>query len=159
MDIAINWMVRMHFPEVMEIERSSFEHPWTEKELLKTLRNRAMVGMVVEHDFHVVGFYIYQLHKKCHEIVNMAVHPDFRRQGVASAMIAKLTGKVRTSANREGIFALVRDGNLPAHLFFRRHGFRAVKVLHGIYDGSDDDAYRFELKVKHAAHRPPLLCG
>ena len=79
--VHIRWMIRRDMPEVLEIERASFEFPWFEEDFIRCLRQRNCIGMVAEHAERVVGFMIYELHKTRLHILNFAVAPDVRRRG------------------------------------------------------------------------------
>ncbi len=138
--VHIRWMIRRDMPEVLAIEAESFEFPWLDDDFIHSLRQRNCIGMVAEYEDRVVGFMIYELHKARIHVLNLAVADDFRRCGVGSQMIAKLTAKL-SSQHRSRIILEVRETNLPAQLFFRENGFRAVSVLHGYYADSPEDAY------------------
>ena len=47
-DVQIRWMIRRDMPEVLDIERLSFEFAWTEEDFLCCLRQRNCIGMVAE---------------------------------------------------------------------------------------------------------------
>ena len=64
-------------------------------------------------------------------------------------MVAKLIGKL-SSDRRTRICLEVRETNLPAQLFFRNAGFRAIKVLHGFYNDTPEDAY--EMHYRYQGH-------
>lgn len=138
--VHIRWMLRRDMPDVLAIEAASFEFPWLEEDFIRTLRQRNCIGMVAEHEDQVVGFMIYELHKTRIHVLNLAVAPNARRCGVGCQMIAKLTAKL-SSQRRSRIVLEVRETNLPAQLFFRENGFRAVSVLHGYYADTPEDAY------------------
>lgn len=141
--VHIRWMIRRDMPEVLAIEHSSFDFPWCEEEFLRVLRQRNCIGMVAEHGERVVGFMIYELHKSRLQVLNFAVHPDYRRQGVGRQMVAKLVGKL-SSQRRTRIQLLVRESNLGAQLFYRVQGFRATEVLRGFYEDTGEDAYALQ---------------
>ena len=138
--VQIRWLLRRYMPEVLDIERDSFEFPWTEEDFLCCLRLRNCIGMVAEHDQHVVGFMIYELHKNRLHILNFAVAPQFRRLCVGSQMVAKLINKLLPQ-RRTKILLEVRETNLPAQLFFRSAGFRATTVMRDFYEDTTEDAY------------------
>jgi ribosomal-protein-alanine N-acetyltransferase len=138
--VHIRWMIRRDMPEVLEIERASFEFPWFEEDFIRCLRQRNCIGMVAEHAEHVVGFMIYELHKTRLHVLNFAVAQAVRRRSVGTQMIEKLIGKL-SSQRRTQITLEVRETNLPAQLFFRGSGFRATSVLRDFYDDSPEDAY------------------
>ena len=120
-------------PEVLAIERQSFEFPWSEEDFLRCLRQRNCIGMVAEHGERVVGFMIYELHKNRLHILNFAVHERCAAAASARRWSSKLISKL-SSHRRTRITLEVRETNLAAQLFFRTHGFRAVSVLRDFYE-------------------------
>jgi [ribosomal protein S18]-alanine N-acetyltransferase len=146
MQVHIRWMIRLHMPEVVNIEQNSFEYAWTEEEFMRCMRQRNCIGMVAEHGEKVVGFMIYELHKKKLHILNFAVHPSWRRMGVGVQMLARMVSKLATH-RRARMTLDVRETNLAAQLFFRSQGFIAVNVLRGFYEDSDEDAYRMVYRL------------
>src|SRR6516162_6193570 len=141
--VHIRWMIRRDMPEVLQTEQLSFEYPWTEEDFLRCLRQRNCIGMVAEQGEKVVGFMIYELHKSKLHILNFAVGPTCRRGGVGAQMVAKLISKL-SSHRRTRITLEVRETNLPAQLFFRAQGFRAVRVLRAYYEDSGEDAFQMQ---------------
>src|ERR671926_1967062 len=107
--VHIRWMIRRDMPEVLAIEHASSDFPWCEEEFLRVLRQRNCIGMVAEHGERVVGFMIYELHKAKLQVLNFAVAPEFRRQGVGRQMMVKLVGKL-SSHRRTRIVLHVRAG-------------------------------------------------
>ena len=144
--VHIRWMIRRDMPEVLQTEQESFEFAWTEEDFLRCLRQRNCIGMVAEQGEKVVGFMIYELHKAKLHILNFAVHPACRRHGVGAQMVAKLISKL-SSHRRTRITLEVRETNLPAQLFFRHEGFKALKVLRAFYEDSGEDAYLLQYRL------------
>ena len=143
--IHIRWMIRRDMAEVIAIENGSFEFPWSEDDFVRCLRQRNCIGMVAEMDDQVVGFMIYELHKNRLHILNFAVAERFRRMGIGTQMVAKLAGKL-SEQRRNRILLEIRETNLPAQLFFRDNGFRAVSVLHEFYEDTPEDAYLMQFR-------------
>ncbi len=151
--VHIRWMIRRDMPEVLGIEAESFEFPWLEEDFIRCLRQRNCIGMVAEHDDRVVGFMIYELAKNRIQVLNFATAAGHRRRGIGTQMIGKLIGKL--SAQRRTRIALeVRETNLPAQLFFRDNGFRAVSVLRDYYEDTPEDAYVMQYRFRQAAAAP-----
>ena len=96
--------------------------------------------MVAEHAEKVVGFMIYELHKAKLHILNFAVAPEFRRQGVGRQMMVKLVGKL-SSHRRTRIVLHVRETALSAQMFYKVQGFRATEILREQYEDTGEDAY------------------
>jgi [ribosomal protein S18]-alanine N-acetyltransferase len=148
--VHIRWMIRRDMPEVLNIESSSFEFPWSEDDFIRCLRQRNCIGMVAENNDKVVGFMIYELHKNQLRILNFAVRQELRRSGVGSQMIAKLVSKL-SFQRRSRILLEVRETNLAAQKFFRGHGFRAVSVLRDYYHDTTEDAYIMQFRCEPTA--------
>jgi ribosomal-protein-alanine N-acetyltransferase len=162
--INIRWMIRRDMSEVLAIESGSFEFPWCEEDFVRCLRQRNCIGMVAESDDRVVGFMIYELHKSRLHLLNFAVCPEMRRHGVGQQMIEKLVGKL-SQQRRSRIILEVRETNLPAQLFFKEVGFRAVSVLRDYYEDTTEDAYVMQYRyhpsnVRHVSEaRETRLAG
>lgn len=144
--VHIRWMIRRDMVDVLRTEQDSFEYSWTEEDFLKCLRQRNCIGMVAEHDERVVGFMIYELHKNKLHVLNFAVHPEHRRNGIGRQMVAKLVGKL-SSHRRTRISLMVRETNLVAQLFFKSVEFRACKVLRKFYEDSGEDAFSMQFQI------------
>ena len=142
--VHVRWMIRRDMPEVIAIERDSFEFPWAEDDFTRCLRQRNCIGMVAEMADSVVAFMIYELHRSKLHVLNFAVLRSHRRLGIGTRMMEKLIGKL-TPERRGRILLEVRETNLPAQLFFRSLGFRATSVLKDFYQDSTEDAYLMQL--------------
>ena len=145
--VTISWMVRRHMTEVLAAEQDTFEYPWTSDDFTRCLRQRNCIGMVAEHDERVAGYMVYELDKTRIHLLNFAVAEDFRRHSVGRQMLDKLMGKLSLQ-RRTRITLEIRETNLPAQLFFRAMGFRAVTVLRGFYEDTTEDAYLFQYRKR-----------
>jgi ribosomal-protein-alanine N-acetyltransferase len=63
-----------------------------------------------------------------------------------SKLLSKLSAQRRTRVTLE-----VRETNLPAQLFFRANGFRAVSVLRNFYQDTPEDAYAMQYRWRPEA--------
>ena len=145
--VHIRWMIRRDMSEVLDIERESFEFPWSEEDFIRCLRQRNCIGMVAEHDDRVVGYMIYELHKARLHILNFSVARSMQRLNIGAQMVEKLISKL-SSQRRSRITLEVRETNLAAQLFFRENGFRAVSVLRDYYEDSPEDAYLMQYRYR-----------
>ena len=139
-------MIRRDMPDVLDIERASFEFPWLEEEFVACLRQRNCILRVAEIGERIVGFVSWELHKTRLHLLTVAVHPDFRLRGAGRALIA-LPIRRLTPTRRNRLTLEIRERNLGAQLFFCRMGFRCTSVLHDFYNDSPEDAYLFEYRI------------
>jgi len=151
--IDLRFMIRHDMPEVLAIENASFEFPWSNEDFVYYLRQTSCIGMVAEHSSKVVGFMIYNLCKNNIGLLNFAVLPEMRRRGIGEKMITKLQRKLSEQRRAKIIFNL-REKNLPAQLFFRQCGFRAIDVLRNLYEDTHEDAYLMEYHIPNSSYTP-----
>lgn len=143
---GVRWMVRRDLDVVHQIETASFNAPWSREEFARILKCRNHLALVAELGEHILGYLIYQRKMPFLEIVNFAVHPDYRRRGVGTRLICRLIDKCE-SHYRRIIRADVRETNLTAQLFLRCLEFRAEETLSAYFSDTQEDAYRFEYRL------------
>lgn len=141
--INVRWMILRDMDEILVTEHLSSKHHWSEDDFLHHLRKRNCIGQVAEIGDSVIGHCLYELERDRLEIVNLAVHPAFRRRGVASKFIEKLIGKLSTYRYQR-LAINVADDALPAHLFLRHHGFKCTRIKRW----DDGDIYRMVYEPK-----------
>lgn len=142
--LELRWMIRKDMGDVLKLESACYSDPWTEWELIQRLRQKQTIGMVAEAGCEIVGYMVYDLCEEHIELVNFTVSPSYRRRRVGSLMLEKLVGKL--TQKRPFIKLLVSERNLPAQLFFKRRGFRAIRVLRN-YFGEGLGAYEMIFKA------------
>ena len=141
-EIGLRWMRRSDMLHVLAIERMSFEQPWELPDFYATLREKCMIGRVIDVRGVVSGYIIYEVSMHKYRIVNLAVTPELRIQGLGSVLVNDVMHKMHRSLRTRFIEAFVQDGNLGGHLFFKSLGFRATGVYAEHFDDGSD-AYRF----------------
>lgn len=145
-EVHVRWLIRRDMPEVLDIESTSFEFPWTQDDFIACLQQRNCIGMVAELEGEVVGYIVYEMGRADFHVMNLAVRPDVRRRGVGQQLITKIISKLRTGQRTE-VGLEVRETNLAAQLFFRRLGFQAIRVLKDFYEDTVEDAYSMEYSL------------
>ena len=126
---------------VMEIERLSFRAPWSRNVFLEELeREWARVDVVRDvASGDVVAFANYWLVADELHILNIATHPQQRRGGHATRLLAHMIEIARAGACR--LMTLeVRRSNAIAQRLYRRFAFRAVGVRPNYYAEDQEDA-------------------
>jgi ribosomal-protein-alanine N-acetyltransferase len=119
--IYVRWLIRRDMPEVLAIE-NELPSPATEKEIIDCIRQRTMIGMVVEYEGLVVGYMIYELLKEKLRIHQLAVAKSHRRKGCGTALVQKIIRKLGDK-NRTSIDIQVSDGNFELIGFLKSLGF------------------------------------
>lgn len=120
---------------ILDIEHMSYENPSTIKFFEKHLKNT----LVCVDKRKIKGYIVYAVTSDNYiEILNMAVSPQYRRDGVATLLI----NIFKDNAEFEGIFAYCSEKNFPYQCFLRKCGINCKKVHKNYYE-LNDDAYVF----------------
>lgn len=145
--VRVRWMVRRDFREVLDIENLCFDYPWSESDLIESLRQRNCIGAVAESECGLIqGYCIYELFPSYITITSLAVHPDVQGQGIGSGIVNRIKDKL-DYGKRVRIKTLVRESNFPAQMFFKSAGFIATEVVKGGYEETDEDGYLFQYVI------------
>ncbi len=128
-------------PRVMEIERAAFSHPWSEELVRRELGHEFSTVLLAAGgaDGAVQGFaVVWLVHDELH-VLNVAVAPEARRQGVARAILDRVEAQGREQGARVAMLE-VRRGNAPAIALYRSLGYREVGVRPRYYAEDGEDA-------------------
>ncbi len=106
---------------VVEIERLSNSHPWTERNFHDALASGYLCLVARDHGA-VSGFAVARLLVDEAELLLIAVTPAMRRQGVALLLWIELALRLQASGART-VHLEVRESNLSAQAFYHSRGF------------------------------------
>lgn len=90
----------------------------------------------------LVGYLGFKVHPRCQRthLLDVAVHPDFRRHHVASLLLSSL--KDSATKQRHSLTAKIHERLVPAQMLLRSQGFRCITTVPRAYP-SGDDAFIF----------------
>lgn len=146
LEYQIRWMMaKADTAGMVEVEQLCFDAPWTGREFAAYVRRDGASGLVALQGRTLVGYVLFESRRKRTAVDNLAVHPDHRRQRVATRLLGSLLPQLHNAGIRR-VTAAVREDNLEAQLFFRANGFRA-HVLRNYFHEPEEDAYEFELAL------------
>lgn len=143
--MQIEYMDKTHLPEVMEIDRACFPEPWSEKSFVDEMENDNTAYFVAKED-RILGYAGIWCVFENADITNIAVSPDFRRQGVGEKLLLALVteAKIRGADN---IRLEVRANNTAAIMLYEKCGFSKIGVRKKYYSDNGEDALIMERKI------------
>ena len=97
--IRIEQMNADHVPQIAEIERLCFNDPWSENSIATELSSRISLWLVALDGQRVVGYVGSQSVLGETDMMNIAVHPDYRRQGIAEKLVLSLVDALKAKGN------------------------------------------------------------
>ena len=140
MRVQIVPMTADHLDEIAELERICFPDPWSRNMLAEELDNALSAFLVALDDAgRVAGYAGLQVVLDEGTITNIAVRPEYRRQGVARQLLDVFLNFAR--GNRLAFLTLeVRASNYGAIALYGELGFRAVGRRKNYYEHPKEDA-------------------
>ena len=135
---------------LVAIERRCFSDPWSESSFREALESPWTFGLVAHNNRGIAGYLIGREVAGTGEILNLAVSPDFRRRGVARAL---LRAGLATFRNRrvEEVYLEVRESNRSAQALYLARGFRPVGQRAAYYRNPREDALVLRLALRQPA--------
>jgi ribosomal-protein-alanine N-acetyltransferase len=144
-DISIGDMVTDDVPEVAGIERISFTTPWSEISFYNEVKKLGSLSKVARRGEEIVGYICANRVVDEGHILTLAVRPEFRRLGIASALIGEVIWDLREEACRF-IFLEVRASNEAAKKMYEKFNFRIFGLRKNYYASPTEDAVMMVLK-------------
>lgn len=128
-----------HVPQIAQLEERCFADPWSEKSIASELDNRLSLWLVAVDGMRVVGYVGSQSVMGWADMMNIAVCPEYRRQGVAQQLVERLVAALKEI----GVTCLtleVRASNEPARTLYEKLGFIQVGIRPNYYRNPKEDA-------------------
>lgn len=158
MDITILPMSQGDIDEVLKIEDVSFPRPWSRAQFEKELENPFSRSFAARLDKSnnkaLVGYIIIWLVAEEAHILNIAVHPDFKKKGIGAKLIRFILDFLAEQYAR-AVYLEVRHSNTAAQMLYKGFGFKEIGIRKGYYSDNNEDAIvmGLEMKDKNRADR------
>ncbi len=137
--ICYQKMTAVHVSQVAELEKLCFSDPWSEKSIAAELENELSLWLVALDGDTVAGYIGSQSVMGESDMMNVAVKPEYRRQGIAENLVNELVARLKTAGNHS-LMLEVRISNTPAIALYENLGFRQVGRRPSYYRNPKEDA-------------------
>jgi ribosomal-protein-alanine N-acetyltransferase len=124
---------------IEEIERSSYPTPWSRSMFAGELAKPSSICLGAFEETRLVGYLIVSRYVDAWHVMNVAVIPEERRHGIASALLRQLF-ELTEGDDRRGYTLEVRVSNAGAIALYERLGFEPRGVRRGYYTDNREDA-------------------
>jgi len=137
--LAIRRLTYADLPQVIAIERRAFPTPWSLAMFVLELSKPSGICLAAMRDNRLAGYLICSRYDRVWHIMNVAIDPDHRRQGMATALLNRLLERVGEDDAR---FTLeVRRTNAGAIVLYERFGFKVAGLRRRYYQDNGEDAF------------------
>jgi ribosomal-protein-alanine N-acetyltransferase len=138
--VAIRSLAYADLPGVLSIERRAFVTPWSMAMFVLELSKPSGICLAAEDDGGLRGYLVCSHYAEMWHLMNVAVDPGRRREGIATALIQDLL----TQTGDTRVMLEVRGSNTGAIEMYRRFGFEAVGHRRRYYQDNGEDALVME---------------
>jgi len=121
------------------LEEICFSDPWSERSIASELDNQLAFWLVAVEEGSVAGYIGSQTVMDETDMMNVAVHPDFRRKGIAEALVNSLVEQLRKMGSH-CLTLEVRVSNAPAIALYEKLGFTEIGRRKNYYRNPREDA-------------------
>lgn len=125
--------------EVLEIERQCFTMPWSDTSFRSEIYGRHSITRVAELNGIIVGYICIKHVADEGHLLDLAVHPDYRKRGIAKMLLADVIEELRLCGCRF-FYLEVRISNRAAKKLYEALGFRTAGTRKGYYMNPIEDA-------------------
>jgi ribosomal-protein-alanine N-acetyltransferase len=127
-------------PQVIAVERRAFPTPWSLAMFVLELSKPSGVCLAALRDGTVVGHLVCSRYDAVWHLMNIAVDPGVRRQGIAASLLAELLERIDDGTGSAQLTLEVRPTNRPAIKLYERFGFRSAGTRPRYYQDNGEDA-------------------
>ncbi len=122
---------------LVRLEESCFEHPWSMAMFQGELNNETTVyRLLLDGETPIAYMGMWYVADEG-QITNVAVHPDYRRKGLAESLISFFKNYAREH-HLAAMTLEVRRGNVAARNLYEKMGFETVGLRKNYYEGKED---------------------
>ncbi len=137
--MTIEYLHNRHVPQIAALEALCFHDPWPEAAIASELENPLSLWLVALEGDTVAGYVGSQTVLDGSDMMNIAVHPDFRRRGIAGALVNALVPLLYQRGSRS-LALEVRASNEPAIALYEKLGFSQAGRRKNYYRNPKEDA-------------------
>lgn len=137
--IRYELMNEAHVAQIAQLEKRCFSDPWSENSIRNELTGRLSLWVVALDGDTVAGYVGSQSVLGESDMMNVAVAPEYRRRGIAQALIQELIRRLSQQGNRS-LMLEVRASNTPAITLYHKLGFAQVGRRPNYYRNPKEDA-------------------
>ncbi len=124
---------------IVSIEQVSFPSPWPKRVFEREIESERSYKRVIRFEGTVVGYIVtWSIYDEIH-ILNIAIHPDFRRIGLGETLIRDCIAYSKEH-DFKYIILEVRPSNAGALKLYAKLGFRKLRVRRKYYSDTGEDA-------------------
>jgi ribosomal-protein-alanine N-acetyltransferase len=142
-DVEFSFAVAADIDALLVIENHSFRSPWPRQHFQSEIDQPYSCILLAHRQApssrNIVGYLVFWLIIDEMHILNLAVSPDYRRQGIGRSLILEAFGLARAK-HCQTAWLEVRPSNNAALFLYQSLGFKPVMTRKRYYSDTGEDA-------------------
>ncbi len=138
--MRIEKLTLQYIDQIAALEKRCFSDPWSREMLMPELTNPLSFWLVALENEQVIGYVGSQSVLGAADMMNIAVAPEHRRQGIAQQLVQSLIQELY-SQDVHSLALEVRVSNAPAIALYEKLGFVTVGRRPSYYRNPREDAF------------------
>ena len=149
------WTIRLatleHLEALVILEECCFSVPWSRKNFEAELTGNQFSRLLMinhpdrGHEDHAIGYICVWMVFEELRVLNLAIHPEFRRRGLASQLVDKAIRLGTEEGCSRGMLE-VRASNTAARKLYEHFNFRQYAIRKSYYTNPTEDAILMTLE-------------
>lgn len=137
--MTVDLMKEEDIDGVLDVSSLSFSVSWSKDSYIQELNNPIAKYFVAKAGNKIIGFAGTWIILDEAHITNIGVHPDYRKQGVASKLLEELLFFCK-KASCTAFTLEVRSSNEAAKALYGKYNFKQDGIRKGYYEDNKEDA-------------------
>ena len=135
---SFNQLLETDIESVLLIESQSSYNPWTQTQLLESIKNPVNLGYALIYKSEIIGYLIAMPAIDSSDILNIAIDSKHQRKGYGKSLIEHLTQALSNKGISQ-VLLEVRQSNVSAIKFYLALGFKEISVRKNYYTKNSND--------------------
>lgn len=145
--MEITSMTAVDAQELSELDKRCFDIPWSQKSFEDEAGNNLATYFIAKDNGKIIGYAGFWSVSGEGDITNIAVLPEYRKRGIASALLESVIKKSR-SLDLSLLTLEVRKSNFAAQNLYSKFGFEIIGERKRYYSDNHEDALIMTKKLE-----------
>jgi ribosomal-protein-alanine N-acetyltransferase len=140
-------MTQADLQQVLAIEEGCFSSPWSINSFKYELRQNDSIFKIAVLDERVLGYVCLRTMLDITHVMNLAVHPDYRRRGIGMMLLKDALYELKRQRPDIKFVTLEVRESSGALKLYEKAGFAAIGRRKGYYHSPEEDAIIMGIEV------------
>lgn len=153
MSLTLEPMTEENLEEVYRLQALVFPEPYSRNLLSEEIKFPLAFPLLLKCEERLVGYLDYWMIQGEAHLIQIGIHPDFRKKGWGSFLMQYLE-RIALEKKLSKIYLDVRQSNAAARRLYEKFGFKTTGVRKAYYADNREDALLMEKSIQPLSQNP-----